>query len=75
MARFSGDAETRSLGSEARRNVLRVLAARQDHFSTEEQILMGRGEIVAAEGAHRYALIVLRAYRAELDDPGVGRSV
>jgi hypothetical protein len=59
--------------SEARRNVLRVLASRQDDFATEEQLLRGKGEDTAAEGCHRYALIVLRAYRAELDDPAPQR--
>jgi hypothetical protein len=59
--------------SEARRNVLRILAERQDHFATEEQLLRGKGEDTAAEGAHKYALWVLRAYRAELDDPAPQR--
>ena len=58
------------IGSEARRNVLRVLVDRHNHFANEEQLLRGTGEDIAAEGAHRYALLVLRAYRAELDNPG-----
>lgn len=63
------DVSTRSLAAEARQAVLRRLAERQDYFATEEQLLRAKGEVTAAEGAHKYALWVLRAYRVELDDP------
>jgi hypothetical protein len=53
---------------EARRNVLRRLANRHDHFSEAEQIAVHEGDYAEAEEWHRYALIVLRAYRAEADD-------
>lgn len=43
-------------------------AAAHDHFATLEQRHSGRNP-VEAEGAHAYALICLRAYRAEVDDP------
>ena len=56
--------------SEARQAVLRVLAARHDHFATQEQLLVEQGEYDKAAEAHAYANAVLRAYRAELDNPG-----
>lgn len=44
-------------------------AAAHDRFSEAEQVLVGRGCHLVASLAHGYALIALRAYRAELDDP------
>ena len=43
-------------------------AAAHDKFATLEQRHSGTNPIEAA-GAHEYALICLRAYRAEVDDP------
>lgn len=53
----------------SRRAALYTYARAHDRFSDEEQILAGAGRTTDAELAHRYALITLRAYRAELDDP------
>jgi len=53
----------------ARREALNALAQAHDHFSEEEQVALAEGRVVEAEGAHQYALMLLRAYRAELDDP------
>jgi hypothetical protein len=44
-------------------------ALAHDHFSDLEQQLVGEGRITEATGAHEFALIALKAYRAELDDP------
>jgi hypothetical protein len=55
----------------AKRACLAQLADAHDRFSEIEQMAHVHGETVEAEGAHRYALWVLRAYRAELDDPEV----
>jgi len=52
-----------------RKAVLEQLALAHDHWSEEEQFLVGQGRVVEAEGAHQHALYVLRAYRAEQDDP------
>jgi hypothetical protein len=52
----------------ARQSCLRQLAQAHDRFSEMEQILRAQGDTVDAEGAHRYALWTLRAYRAEMDD-------
>lgn len=43
-------------------------AAAHDKFATLEQRYSGHNPIEAA-GAHEYALICLRAYRAEIDNP------
>ncbi len=53
----------------ARREALFRYAEAHDHFATQEQTYAGEGNVIEAEGAHAYALIALRAYRAELDDP------
>lgn len=52
-----------------RKAVLEQLALAHDHWSEEEQLLAGQGRVVEAEGAHQHARYVLRAFRAELDDP------
>jgi hypothetical protein len=49
--------------------VIRRLAAAYDKFAEEEQELAGLGWYERSTIAHGYCLIVLRAYRAELDDP------
>lgn len=52
----------------ARQAALRQLAAAHDRFSEMEQLLYAQGDVVDAEGAHKYAMWTLRAYRAEMDD-------
>jgi len=54
---------------EAQEAVLKRLAMAHDRFSELEQLYRVEGNVVEAEGAHQYALITLRAYRAEMDDP------
>ena len=53
----------------ARRAALAQYAKAHDHFSEQEQISVVRGNAIEAAGFHEFALIALRAYRAELDDP------
>lgn len=53
----------------ARRNAIYTYAMAHDHFANEEQTFSAQGLPVEAAGAHEYALIALRAYRAEMDDP------
>ena len=53
----------------AKSGALRMYALAHDHFSEEEQTMAGEGRIAEAEGAHQFALLALRAYRAEIDDP------
>ena len=53
----------------AREAVLAAIADAHDRFSEKEQIYTASGQHPEAEGAHRYALWCLRAYRAEMDDP------
>jgi hypothetical protein len=52
-----------------RSNAIRAYALAHDHFAEEEQIRRAEGKEVEAEGAHQFALMTLRAYRAEIDDP------
>ena len=51
--------------AEARENALDRYATAYEFFATKEQEHRGNGDLVKAEGAHRYALWVLRAYTAE----------
>ena len=53
----------------ARSTALRLLAAAHDHWAEEEQVAIAEGRYAEAEGAHQFALLALRSYRAELDDP------
>ena len=53
---------------EAQEGVLERLADRHDHFSELELVYRAEGRIAEAEGAHWYALRLLRAYKAEMDD-------
>lgn len=53
----------------ARREALRHYAAAHEKFAELEQTLTSRGSPVCAEGAHVYALIALRAWVLENDDP------
>lgn len=48
-------------------------ARAHDKFAELEQRHAGKND-AEAEGAHWYALRVLRAYRAELDDPAPART-
>lgn len=57
------------LSLQARANALRRYAAAFDHFAELEQTAHVEGNVIEHEGAHRYALIALRAFRAEVDDP------
>jgi hypothetical protein len=52
-------------GSEAREACLDLYAERYEWFALREQEARGAGNHAIAEGAHRYALWVLRAYEAE----------
>ena len=60
VVRVSGDRD------EAQERVLRRLAERHDHFSEMEQLYRAEGRVAEAEGAHWYALRLLRAYKAEM---------
>lgn len=52
--------------ADARENCLDWLAEAYERFAVREQELRNqRGKEAEAEGAHRYALWVLRAYEAE----------
>lgn len=53
----------------ARDHALRRYAEAHDRFSELEQRYMLAGREVEAAGCHAYALILLRAYRGELDNP------
>lgn len=53
----------------ARHHAERTYALAHDHFSEMEQTLVAEGRVTEAVGAHEYALIALKAYRAEIDDP------
>jgi hypothetical protein len=53
----------------AKSAAIRQYAAAYDHHATLEQQLVAEGRYVEAEGAHEYALWVLRGYRAEIDNP------
>ena len=52
---------------EAREAVLDRLATAFEKFATKEQEHRSNGDPVKAEGAHRYAQWVLRAYQAEAE--------
>lgn len=54
---------------DARNSAVRELAKIHDRFSELELVFQFSGSVFEAEGAHQYALMALRAYRAELDDP------
>jgi hypothetical protein len=52
----------------ARSAALETYALAHDRFSEAEQMYVAEGQMAMASGAHTYALIALRAYRAEIDD-------
>ena len=54
---------------DAKREVLRRYATDHDRFSEQEQVLVLQGREIEAAGCHEFALRLLRAYRAELEDP------
>ena len=60
---------TDTLSKKAKEAALRQYAEDHDRWSEHEQLLRAKGEPILAEGAHQHALICLRAYRAELDNP------
>ncbi len=51
--------------TEARAAVLEQLAVAYEHWAEEEQHKVEAGSYVEAEGAHQYALLVLKAMDAE----------
>ena len=53
----------------ARQAALLQLAAAHDRWSEEEQLLVEEGKYDDAQESHEIACFLLRAYRAELDDP------
>ena len=53
------------------KHALYQYAAAHDGWSEQEQLLMLEGRHIEAEGAHQYAVMVLRAWLAEKDDPEV----
>ena len=59
------------LDRKARTEVLTTYALAFDHFSELEQLHRAAGNYAEEEGAHQYARVVLRAWMAEQDDPGV----
>lgn len=61
--------DTRTLN--ARDAVLRQLALAHDRHSNDEQELVFLGSFELAEEAHVLAVLTLRAFRAEMDDPKV----
>ena len=59
------------VASLARREVILHYARAHDEWSTEEQRLRFEGKLIEAEGAHRTAVRVLKAYQNEIDNPEV----
>lgn len=55
----------------ARHDALANYARWFDEFSETEQVYQHEDRVYEAEGAHQFAVRLLRAYRAELDDPEV----
>lgn len=51
-----------------RKAVIRELACRYDYWADQEQELVGQGRYDEAAEAHDRAMILVRAYKAELDD-------
>jgi len=55
----------------ARKHVLYQYAAAHDVWAEQEQLLMGEGRAIEAEGCRVYGKLVLRAWLAEKDNPEV----
>ena len=53
----------------ARRAALEQYAHAHDAWSEREQLAALEGDVAYREECHRYAVMVLKAYRLELDDP------
>jgi hypothetical protein len=53
----------------AERSAMQALAERYDYWREREQGHRLASELYLAEGAARYAEWILRAYKAELNDP------
>ncbi len=53
---------------QARSAALYRYAQAHDRFSELEQLYTATGNAVEAEGAHDFALMLLRAYKNEVDD-------
>ena len=53
----------------ARRTALYAYAQLHDRFAELEQVYVAAGEYDRADDAHQVAVLVLRAYTAEMDDP------
>lgn len=53
----------------AKREAMRQYAIAHDRFANLEQAFLARGCPLSAEGVHIHALITLRAWLAEKDDP------
>jgi hypothetical protein len=53
----------------AKQAALRTYALAHDRFSEAEQMYVASGANAMAEGARVFAVIALRAYHVELDDP------
>lgn len=51
--------------SDAQEAVLEVLIERYAYFTERERLLRAENRVTEAEGAHRYATWVIRAYAAE----------
>jgi rRNA maturation endonuclease Nob1 len=55
--------------SDARTAVIRQLAEAYDCHAEREQVMVFEGDYEPAQVLHEVAIRVLRAYRAEMDDP------
>ena len=53
----------------ARREARRRYLAAHERYAELEQLLVAQGRPIDAAGAHGFALLALRAYLAETDDP------
>lgn len=53
----------------ARKAVLRQLSSAHGRFLVLEQAHVTRGEYGAAQTDHEFGMVILRAYKAESDDP------
>jgi hypothetical protein len=61
--------DTSEVQQVARHAVLLQYAAAHDWWSEQEQVLVKRDRADEARTAHECAVLILRAYQAELSDP------
>lgn len=61
--------EKRQPVSDAQAAVLLQLAIAHERFTEQERVLAAEGRVAEAEGAHKIALRLVRAYKAEKDNP------